>query len=52
MLKLKRVYPGDTVVIPKKEDRESFNVSTFVANLASTLANIAAILIVVDNNKN
>lgn len=52
MLKLKRVYPGDTVVIPKKEDRESFNMSTFVANLASTLANIAAILIVVDNNKN
>ncbi len=51
MFKIKRVYPGDTVVIPKKESNDSFSVTSFVADLASTLANIAAILIVVDNNK-
>lgn len=43
------VRPGDTIVVPLNPDpREDFNVSSFVADLASTLTNIAAILVIVD----
>ena len=43
------VKPGDTIVVPVDPNpKEDFNVSTFVADLASTLANIAAILVIVD----
>ena len=48
--RLKRVYPGDTVVVPVDPDPDSFDITTFIADLSTTLANIAAILIVVDNN--
>lgn len=48
--RLKRVYPGDTVVVPVDPDPDSFDITTFVADLSTTLANIAAILIVIDNN--
>ena len=43
------VKPGDTIIVPLNPDpREDFNVSSFVADLASTLTNIAAILVIVD----
>ena len=48
--RLKRVYPGDTVVVPVDPDPDSFDITTFIADLSTTLANIAAILIVIDNN--
>ena len=43
------VKPGDTIVVPLNPNpREDFNVSSFIADLASTLTNIAAILVIVD----
>ncbi len=43
------VKPGDTIIVPLNPDpREDFNISSFVADLASTLTNIAAILVIVD----
>ena len=46
----KRVFPGDTVFVPVNPDPSDFDITTFIADLSSTLANIAAILILVDNN--
>ena len=46
----KRVYPGDSIFVPLNPDPQDFNVSIFIAELSSTLANIAAILILVDRN--
>jgi len=46
----KRVYPGDTVFVPVNPEPSDFDITTFIADLSSTLANIAAILILVDNN--
>ncbi len=48
--KTKRVYAGDTVFVPANPDPSDLDITTFIADLASTLANIAAILILVDNN--
>ena len=45
----KRLLPGDTVVIPENPNPSDFDLTTFVADLSSTLANIAAILLIVDN---
>lgn len=46
----KRVFAGDTVFVPANPDPSDFDITTFIADLTSTLANIAAILILVDNN--
>ncbi len=43
------VKPGDTIFVPLDPDPQDFDITTFIADLASTLANIAAILIIVDN---
>ena len=43
------VKPGDTIFVPVDPDPQDFDITTFIADLASTLANIAAILIIVDN---
>lgn len=48
--KTKRVFAGDTVFVPANPDPSDFDITTFIADLSSTLANIAAILILVDNN--
>ena len=48
----KRVFPGDTVFVPVDPNPSEFDITTFVADLSSTLANIAAILIIADNNSN
>lgn len=45
-----RVYPGDTLNIPLKDKERDFDITAFTADIATTLANIAAILIIVDNN--
>ena len=43
------VRPGDTIFVPVDPDPQNFDVTAFIADLATTLANIAAILIVIDN---
>ncbi|MAU58222.1 MAG: hypothetical protein CMC33_01000 [Flavobacteriaceae bacterium] len=45
----KKLYAGDTLIVEKKPLKErDFDVTAFVADLSQTLANIAAILILVD----
>jgi len=48
----KPLNPGDTVIVPKNPNPSDFDVTTFVADMASTLANIAAILLIIDNQNN
>ena len=43
------VKPGDTIVVPLDPDPSDFDITRFIADLASTLANIAAILVIIDN---
>jgi len=44
-----RIKNGDVIVVPKKEKNSDFDITSFVSDLTSVLANIAAILIIVDN---
>ena len=48
--KAKRVFPGDSIFVPVDPDPDEFDITAFVADLSSTLANIAAILLIADNN--
>ena len=41
--------PGDTIFVPLDPDPQDFDITTFIADFASTLANIAAILVIADN---
>ncbi len=43
------VRKGDKIIVPAKPNPQDFDITAFIADLATTLANIAAILIVVDN---
>lgn len=45
----KRLNPGDTVIVPVEPNPSDFDITTFIADLSTTLANIAAILLIVDN---
>ena len=45
----KRLSPGDTVFVPLNPNPSDFDLTTFIADLSTTLANIAAILLIVDN---
>ena len=47
--RLKRLNPGDTVFVPVDPDPDEFDITTFIADLSTTLANIAAILLIVEN---
>jgi len=44
-----RPKPGDKIIIPLNEKPRDFDFTKFISDLSSTLANIAAILILVDN---
>lgn len=46
----KRIFPGDSIFVPLNPAPTDFDITTFIADFSSTLANIAAILIIVDNN--
>ena len=48
----KRVYAGDIVVVPVDPNPSDFDITAFVADISTTLANIAAILLIVDNQTN
>lgn len=45
-----RVIPGDKIVVPKDLDPKEFDFTRLIADLSSTFANIAAILVIVNNN--
>ncbi|MBL6685124.1 MAG: SLBB domain-containing protein [Flavobacteriaceae bacterium] len=46
----KRVFPGDSIFVPVNENTEQFDITRFIANLSTTLANLAAIIVVINNN--
>jgi protein involved in polysaccharide export with SLBB domain len=46
----KRVFPGDAIFVPVDSSPDEFDITSFIADLSSTLANIAAILVIADNN--
>ena len=46
----KRVFPGDAIFVPADPNPDEFDITSFIADLSSTLANIAAILLIADNN--
>lgn len=48
----KRLNPGDTIFVPVDPDPNKFDITTFIADLSTTLANIAAILLIVENQNN
>ena len=45
----KNVYPGDTIIVPVNPNPKEFDITAFISDLSTTLANIAAILLIVDN---
>jgi len=45
----KNIYPGDTIIVPVNPDPKDFDITAFISDLSTTLANIAAILLIVDN---
>lgn len=44
------VKDGDTIFVPVDPNPKDFDVNSFIADLSSTLANIAAIIFIVDRN--
>ena len=44
----KKIFPGDKIVVPVDPNPRDFNFTSFIADLSSTLANIAAILVIID----
>ena len=46
----KRVFPGDSIFVPLDPEPSDFDITTFVADLTSTLANLAAILVIIDRD--
>lgn len=46
----KRLFPGDQIFVPIDENPSDFDMTRFIADLSTTLANIAAILLIVDRN--
>lgn len=47
---VKRVLPGDAIFVPEDPNPDEFDITSFIAELSTTLANIAAILVIADNN--
>jgi protein involved in polysaccharide export with SLBB domain len=45
----KRIYPGDTIIVPANPNPKDFDITTFISDISTTLANLAAILLIVDN---
>ena len=45
----KNLYPGDTIIVPVNPNPKDFDVTAFISDLSATIANIAAILLIVDN---
>ena len=41
---------GDTIVVPENPNGGDFDVTSFTADILAVLTNLAAILVLVDNN--
>ena len=50
--RVKRLSAGDTVVVPLNPEPSTFDITEFIADLSTTFANLAAIMIIIDNNSN
>ena len=48
----KKIYAGDTIIVPVNLEPNDFDLTAFISDLSTTLANIAAILLIVDNQTN
>ena len=48
----KNIFPGDTIFVPVNENPKEFDITTFISDFSTTIANIAAILLIVDNQTN
>ena len=48
----KKIYPGDIIVVPANPDPKDFDITSFLSDISITLANLAAILLIVDNQNN
>ncbi len=46
----KKIYAGDTIIVPIDLDPTEFDAAAFTADILSVLANLVAILAIVDNN--
>lgn len=44
----KRLFPGDQIFVPIDENPSDFDITSFIADLSITLANITAILLIID----
>ncbi len=47
--RVKRLTAGDTIFVPANPNPSDFDITKFIADLSSTLANLAAIFIIIDN---
>ena len=47
-----QIKRGDSIIVPTNPNPRDFDITAFISDVATTLANIAAILIVVDNQNN
>lgn len=50
--RLLKINPGDSIFVPEDPSPKEFDLTKFVADFSTTLANLAAILILVDNQAN
>ena len=48
----KKIYAGDTIVVPVDLNPPEFDAAAFTADILSVLVNLVAILAIVDNNNN
>lgn len=49
-IRSRRISAGDTIVVPLNPEQKDFDATSFFSNLSSTLANIAAIIVILENN--
>ena len=47
-----RINAGDTIVVPVDPNPSDFDITAFISDISTTLANLAAILLIVDNQTN
>ena len=46
----RKIYPGDTIIVPVNPKAEDFDITAFISDFSTTLANLAAIFLIIDKN--